>query len=116
MINSLKEQIKRLDINKLEQKKQNKNLPDNNIDKNTRVKCVNTSCSFNGLNPNNKAAVGVCAKCGKFEHFSCGGINQEHKDEITSGKNHFFAHFALAIILPFLPQKSLTRLIPLDQD
>ena len=53
-------------------------------------KCVAKSCNFQGLNPNNKSAVGVCANCGHFEHFSCVGVSQEYKDDIVQGKNKYY--------------------------
>ena len=42
-------------------------------------------CSFQGINPNNKSAVGLCSKCGNVEHFACVKIKPEHKDDILKG-------------------------------
>ena len=78
-INEIREQIKKLDLGKLEQRKSMKNN-----------KCVAKSCNFQGLNPNNKSAVGVCDNCGHFEHFSCVGVSQEYKDEIVQGKSKYY--------------------------
>ena len=94
--NALKEEIRRLDLNKVEQKKaKTGNTIESTAERNdngvkTKAKCVATGCSYQGINPGNKAAVGVCHKCGNFEHFSCVGITQEHKEAITQGKMHYF--------------------------
>ena len=35
------------------------------------IRCVSKGCKYPGLNTKNKAAVGVCARCGAFEHYEC---------------------------------------------
>ena len=79
--NSLKEAIKKLDLDKMKTPRLN---TDNTCDSANKapIKCVAKVCSYQGLNPNNKAAVGACENCGSFEHFVCVGINHEHKEEI----------------------------------
>ena len=93
-LNALKEQIKKLDISKLEQRKSVKSISDIPVNESTNTsknKCVNKACSFQGrLNPNNKTAVGLCSNCGNFEHYICVGLSSEDKDDITSGKLKFF--------------------------
>ena len=59
---ALNNEIKRMEIAKVEQKKGNKTT-DGEL---TEAKCVSKGCSFQGLNPNNKSAVGTCSKCGHF--------------------------------------------------
>ena len=97
----LKDQIKKLDINKLEQKKTSKNSHDSvsyksEISNKSKNKCVNKNCTFIGLNPNNKAAVGTCSRCGLHEHFSCGGLSQSHKEDISNGVIKFFCSLCFA--------------------
>ena len=86
-VNSIREEIKRLDVNKLEMKKLSKST---NAAESSEAKCVSKGCSFQGLNPNNKSAVGVCAKCGSFEHFACVKIKAEHKEDILKGTMKYY--------------------------
>ena len=72
---ALKEEIKRM-----ESRKGAKNSGEI-----TEAKCVSKGCSFQGLNPKNKSAVGLCAKCGNFEHFACVKIKAEYKEDIIKG-------------------------------
>ena len=99
--NILKEEIKKLDLNKLDQKKNTKSTNDNvstvknnrdnnDLSKKTDSKCVAKVYSYNGINPNNKAAVGVCYDCGNVEHFVCVGLPQEHKEAVTQGKMKYY--------------------------
>ena len=86
-IAAIEEEIKRLDINKLKTRKGSKTPNAGEI---VDAKCASKGCSFQGLNPNNKSAVGVCAKCGKFEHFACVKIKQEHKEDIIKGVMKYY--------------------------
>ena len=86
-INAIKEEIKRLDVSKPEIKKISKST---NSAESSEAKCVSKGCSFQGLNPNNKSAVGVCAKCGSFEHFACVKIKAEHKEDILKGTMKYY--------------------------
>ena len=61
--NSLKEASRFIDI------KKNNEVNDS---KKESIKCSAKSCSYTGINPQNKTAVGTCTKCGKYEHFSRG--------------------------------------------
>ena len=54
------------------------------------VKCVAKGCKYTGLNTKNKSAVGVCSKCGCFEHFECPKTKQEDRDEILRGELKYF--------------------------
>ena len=80
---ALREEIKRMEMNKQELRKGTKNASLNNDI--SDAKCASKGCSFQGINPNNKSAVGVCSKCGNFEHFACVKIKQEHKEDILKG-------------------------------
>ena len=52
-------------------------------------KCVSKTCSFPGINPNNKLAVATCHKCGNPEHFSCEKISPEQKSEVINGTSKY---------------------------
>ena len=86
---ALKDEIKRL-----ETKKGAKNS--NIAGELTDAKCVSKGCSFQGLNPNNKSAVGVCSKCGNFEHFACVKIRSEHKEDIIKGTMKYYCSTCFA--------------------
>ena len=58
-IEALNDEIRRMETSKIEAKKSRKNTVSGEI---TNAKCASKGCSFQGLNPNNKSAVGVCAK------------------------------------------------------
>ena len=85
--NAIREEIKRLDHLKLDSKKTNKNAAGNSEICN--AKCVARACSFQGLNPQNKSAVGECDNCGNFEHFACVKIKPDHKEDIINGKTKY---------------------------
>ena len=87
---AIKEEIKKLDLQKLEMKKTSKYSMDTPLElghgsSKADVKCAAKICNFQGLNPLNKAAVGTCANCGNCEHFACVKIKPEHKEDITKG-------------------------------
>ena len=82
-VGAINEEIKRIESSKVELKKGNKNSGVSG--EITDAKCVSKGCSFQGLNPNNKSAVGVCSKCGSFQHFACVKIKAEHKEDILKG-------------------------------
>ena len=102
-VNSIREDIKRLDVNKLEMKKLSKST---NAAESSEAKCFSKGCSFQGLNPNNKSAVGVCAKCGSFEHFACVKIKAEHKEDILKGTISITAQLAFPRIPLFAQMKT----------
>ena len=54
------------------------------------AKCVAKACKYNGLNLNNKLAVGVCSKCGLFEHFECSKTKQEDRELILKGQLSYY--------------------------
>ena len=70
----MREGIRKLDINKLDQKRASKvNINEALVNEEVTdtavkidAKCVAKVCIFTGLNPQNKAAVGVCDTCGNF--------------------------------------------------
>lgn len=67
-ISAMEEEIRKLDRLKLDLKKASKNSTGSQIDAIESVgkgdaKCVAKTCNFQGINPQNKSAVGVCAKC-----------------------------------------------------
>jgi hypothetical protein len=80
---ALRDEIKRMEMNKQELKKGAKNGSLNNDT--TEAKCASKGCSFQGINPHNKSAVGVCSKCGNLEHYACVRIRPEHKEDILKG-------------------------------
>ena len=93
-ITALKEEIRKLDIMKLDQKKAAKNVTIEGVSEDlgtkSDAKCAAKVCNFQGINPQNKAAVGVCAKCGNVEHFACVKIKTDHKDDIIRGVQKYF--------------------------
>lgn len=110
MIQAIKDEIKRLEDGKkkLESPKQGgkraKSLAEVAIDTGKKFrnimaqskakgdfKCVSNNCQYRGkINPINKNAVGNCHKCGEYEHFVCGNISSEEKEEIIKGSSKFF--------------------------
>ena len=87
-IAAINEEIRRIESSKVDLKKSNRNSSVSG--EITDAKCVSRGCSFQGLNPNNKAAVGVCAKCCSFEHFACVKIKAEHKEDILKGIMRYY--------------------------
>ena len=92
--NALKEEIRRLDLMKLDQRKASKSISIEHVGSNTvakpDAKCAAKVCNFQGINPQNKTAVGVCAKCGNIEHFACVKIKTDHKEDIIKGAQKYF--------------------------
>ena len=89
IMDAIDSEIKRLDTLKLEAKKgvargrvSSAPSPD--------MKCVAKGCKYTGLNSSNKSAVGVCAKCGCYEHFECSRTRQEDRGEILRGNQRYF--------------------------
>ena len=115
--NALKEEIRKLDIMKLDQKKASKNISIE-IDSMSKpgAKCAAKACNFKGIDPQNKAAVGVCAKCGNIEHFACVKIKNDHKEDIVRGIQKYFCSSCFtsnpSLILPDTspPVKARARL------
>ena len=88
---ALKEEIRKLDIMKLDMKKANKStLIEVDSMSKADAKCAAKVCNFQGINPQNRAAVGVCAKCGNVEHFACVKIKTDHKEDIIRGVQKYF--------------------------
>ena len=56
----------------------------------SNVKRVARTFKFNGLNMNNKMAVGVCSKYSCFETFECSRTKQEDRDLILKGEQKYF--------------------------
>ena len=90
-MSALREEIRKLDMLKLDQKRTSKNPMDPALEiTDANAKCVAKSCGYQGLNPQNKSAVGHCAKCGNFEHFACVKIKAEHKEDIMKGNMKYY--------------------------
>ena len=89
LLDDIKEEIKRLDLIKLEAKKARKEGRLTSVSS-PEVKCVAKVCKYTGLNSNNKSAVGICAKCGGFEHFECSKTKQETREDIQKGELQYF--------------------------
>ena len=87
LMDAITNEIVRLDLLKVSTKKARGRLtsvPSND------AKCAARTCKFTGLNLNNKLAVGVCAKCGYFEHFECSKTKQEDRVLILKGEQKYF--------------------------
>ena len=89
LLDDIREEIKRLDMIKFEAKKARKEGRLTSVSS-PEVKCVAKGCKYTGLNSNNKSAVGICAKCGGFEHFECSKTKQETRDDIQKGELQYF--------------------------
>ena len=87
LIKALWDEVKRLES--LKSKNKNSKHVNSNGDV-LDVKCVSKHCTFQGLNPNNKAAVGNCFQCGGFEHFTCAKIKAGHKEDVLNGLMKFY--------------------------
>ena len=83
-IQALKEEIKKLEQKKVTKSSQNPETFQElcNVVNKGEAKCAVKTCTFQGLNPQNKSAVGVCANCGQFEHFACVKIKANHKEDV----------------------------------
>ena len=111
-----------LDIIKLDQKKASKANTNEaavtgdaiDFDGKVDAKCVAKACNFQGLNPQNKAAVGVCATCGNFEHFACVKIKADHKDDIVKGVQKYTCSSCFSknpsVISPLVNKQTKPRL------
>ena len=89
LLEDIKEEIKRLDMIKLEAKKARKEGRLTSISS-AEVRCVAKVCKYTGLRSNNKSAVGICAKCGGFEHYECSKTKQETREDIQKGEAQYF--------------------------
>ena len=83
----MQNEIKILENLKLEKKKV---TAKSNPITSENTKCVAKNCIYKGLNIGNKDAVGVCAKCGYFEHFGCVKIKTDDREEIKKGNMKYF--------------------------
>ena len=90
LMEAVKNEVKRLDMMKMEAKKGNQTKTRLASIATTEARCVASGCKYTGLNSNNKSAVGVCAKCGGFEHFECSRTKQDEREEIQRGKLKYF--------------------------
>jgi hypothetical protein len=90
IIDAIENEIKRLDKLKLETRKGASKKVRLASVASSDIKCVAKGCKYTGINSNNKSAVGVCGKCGSFEHFECSKTKQEDRDEILKGKQEYF--------------------------
>ena len=90
ILEAIRNEIKRLDLTKVVARKGN--LTRNRVASlpTSEAKCVARGCKYTGLNSNNKTAVGVCAKCGAFEHFECSKTKQEEREDILKGALKYF--------------------------
>ena len=89
LLDAIRNEIKRLDMLKLEAKKLNSRGRLASVASN-EVRCVKKGCKYTGLNSSNKSAVGVCAKCGGFEHFECSKTKTEDREQIQKGVLKYF--------------------------
>ena len=90
MMDSIRSEIKKLDAQKLESKKI-RNIRGRLLSvASSDVRCVAKGCKYTGINSNNKSAVGVCAKCGGYEHFECSKTKPEIRDEINKGTMKYY--------------------------
>ena len=65
----------------------------------SEVRCVSTGCKYPGLNTKNKNAVGVCGKCGCFEHYECSKQNLKTKKTSLKDYNRIYVLCVLRKIL-----------------
>ena len=84
LIEAINTEIKRLDMLKLGNKKNRSKSRHASI-ASSEVKCVAKGCRYAGINTSNKTAVGVCVRCGSFEHFDCSKTKAEDREEILKG-------------------------------
>ena len=87
IMEAMRSEVRRLDTIKLDSKKSRGRLASI---ASSDARCVAKGCKYTGLNSNNKSAVGVCAKCGGFEHFECSKTKQEDREEIQKGNIKYF--------------------------
>ena len=97
MMDAIRSEIKRLDLTKMVSKKVNTrgrltSVPNSG----SETKCVARGCKYTGIQTNNKNAVGMCAKCGGFEHFECSKTKQEDREDILKGVIKYFCSLCFA--------------------
>ena len=97
-------------LSKLDHKKSSKGTHDQAADVSNKLKakCAAKICSFQGLNPQNKSAVGTCVKCGNHEHFSCVGITAQYKEDVMLGRMSYICSLCFNKN-PSIIQKSPSR-------
>ena len=89
LLDALRNEIVRLDLLKVDTRKGNlgrgrmSSVPPD-------VKCVAKTCKYTGLNSNNKLAVGVCCRCGYYEHFECSKTKHDDRILILKGEQKYF--------------------------
>ena len=79
-----------MDLLKVDSKKANSTRSRISSTPATDAKCVSRTCKFSGLDRNNKIAVGVCAKCGCFEHFECSKTKPDEREMILKGEQNYY--------------------------
>ena len=75
------------------------------------MKCVSRICKYTGLDSSNKSAVGVCRRCGGYEHFECSKTKKEDRDDILAGKQEYFCSLCFMnnpSMVAFNAKKSIT--------
>ena len=89
MIEAIKSEIVRLDLLKVDTRKGNTRSRISSAPS-PDYKCVARNCKYTGLNSSNKLAVGVCDKCGCYEHFECSKTKSEDRDKILKGEHKYY--------------------------
>ena len=62
------------------------------------------------MNLNNKVAVGVCSKCGGFEHFECSKTKSDDRELILKGEQRYFCSSCFSknpALVAFEPNKTI---------
>ena len=84
LLDIINAEIKRLDLLKLEASKVKSRCRSASVSS-TEIKCINKGCKYPGLNAKNKTAVGICTRCGGFEHYECSKTKPDERDDIIKG-------------------------------
>ena len=91
MIDAIHKEIKKLDLMKVDSRRSAAHgRTKNHSVSSTEIRCVARVCRYNGINSTNKLAVGLCSRCGNYEHFDCSKTKQEERDEILKGASKYF--------------------------
>ena len=90
LVDAIKSEIVRLDLLKVDTKKGGYTRTRISSVPSSEYKCVAKNCKYTGLDSRNKLAVGVCGKCGCYEHFECSKTKSEDKDLILRGDLKYF--------------------------
>ena len=91
LLEAIRNEIVRLDLLKVDTKRASGSRGRlASVVSSSEAKCAARTCKFTGLNMNNKVAVGLCSKCGLFEHFECSKTKQDDRDLILKGEQKYF--------------------------